>query len=214
MRNLILAFVLLCLAAPSFAQVRVKGHFRKNGTYVAPHYRSAPNNSRLDNYSTRGNYNPYTGRQGTQPSWPAFNAPSDRQSYAPTYSAPPAQPAPLYPAEYYRAQAAMDRARMERMRLESELKVLAAQNLLLQQLREGRNPKSLGAEELFLLQQASSSFKGDQCTSDCSGHEAGYQWAEDNVITDPGDCGGNSQSFVEGCEAWAEEQAEDDESDY
>jgi len=43
----------------------VNGYFRANGTYVQPHYRSAPNRSRLDNYSTRGNLNPYTGRQGT-----------------------------------------------------------------------------------------------------------------------------------------------------
>ena len=43
------------------------------------------------------------------------------------------------------------------------------------------------------------------CTDDCSGHEAGYQWAEGNGVTDPDDCGGNSQSFIEGCLAYAEE---------
>lgn len=42
------------------------------------------------------------------------------------------------------------------------------------------------------------------CTEDCSGHDAGYKWAEENEVTDAGDCGGNSQSFVEGCEAYAE----------
>lgn len=42
------------------------------------------------------------------------------------------------------------------------------------------------------------------CTDDCSGHEAGYRWAEDHEINDPSDCGGNSQSFIEGCEARAE----------
>lgn len=42
------------------------------------------------------------------------------------------------------------------------------------------------------------------CTDDCSGHEAGYQWADDNDVTDPDDCGGNSQSFIEGCQAHAE----------
>jgi hypothetical protein len=45
-----------------------------------------------------------------------------------------------------------------------------------------------------------------ECTDDCSGHEAGYQWAEDKGITDPDDCGGNSNSFIEGCEAYANEQ--------
>ena len=42
------------------------------------------------------------------------------------------------------------------------------------------------------------------CTDDCSGHSAGYEWAAENDITDPSDCGGNSQSFIEGCEAYGE----------
>jgi hypothetical protein len=44
------------------------------------------------------------------------------------------------------------------------------------------------------------------CTDDCSGHEAGYNWAEENGIDDPDDCDGNSNSFIEGCRAYAEEQ--------
>lgn len=52
---------------------------------------------------------------------------------------------------------------------------------------------------------SSPSFHGYDCTEDCSGHEAGYQWAEDNEITSPDDCGGNSNSFIEGCESYAEE---------
>lgn len=51
-------------------------------------------------------------------------------------------------------------------------------------------------------------FHGYACTEDCSGHEAGYEWAEENGIDDPDDCGGNSDSFIEGCQAYAEEQAE------
>lgn len=42
------------------------------------------------------------------------------------------------------------------------------------------------------------------CTDDCSGHEAGWQWAAENEISDPGDCGGNSLSFEEGCMAFGE----------
>lgn len=42
------------------------------------------------------------------------------------------------------------------------------------------------------------------CTEDCSGHDAGYEWAQNNDMTDPDDCGGNSQSFVEGCRAYGE----------
>lgn len=44
------------------------------------------------------------------------------------------------------------------------------------------------------------------CTDDCSGHDAGWAWAEENSVTDPSDCGGNSVSFEEGCIAYAEEQ--------
>lgn len=54
------------------------------------------------------------------------------------------------------------------------------------------------------------SFHGYRCTHDCSGHEAGYEWAERHGITDPSDCGGRSQSFIEGCEAWAEEHPADE----
>lgn len=47
-----------------------------------------------------------------------------------------------------------------------------------------------------------------------SGHEAGYEWAAENDITEPSDCGGNSQSFIEGCEAYAEENAQENSNDY
>lgn len=49
-------------------------------------------------------------------------------------------------------------------------------------------------------------FNGYPCIGDCSGHEAGYQWAEENGITDPDTCGGDSNSFIEGCQSYAEEQ--------
>lgn len=48
-------------------------------------------------------------------------------------------------------------------------------------------------------------FHGYECTEDCSGHEAGYEWAENNDISNVYDCDGNSQSFIEGCEAFVEE---------
>lgn len=62
-------FALLALAVtatPALADQSVKGYTRSNGTYVAPHYRSAPNNVQYDNYSTKGNTNPYTGQRGSQ----------------------------------------------------------------------------------------------------------------------------------------------------
>jgi hypothetical protein len=53
---------------------------------------------------------------------------------------------------------------------------------------------------------SSGEFMGYPCTVDCSGHEAGYEWAEEHDIDDPDDCGGNSDSFIEGCQAYAEER--------
>lgn len=45
----------------------VRGYTRKDGTYVAPHRATDPNRTRNDNYSTKGNVNPYTGKSGTKP---------------------------------------------------------------------------------------------------------------------------------------------------
>jgi hypothetical protein len=49
-------------------------------------------------------------------------------------------------------------------------------------------------------------FGGYDCTDDCSGHAAGYQWAEVQGLTDPADCPpGNSQSFYQGCLAYTDD---------
>ena len=42
------------------------------------------------------------------------------------------------------------------------------------------------------------------CTGDCSGHSAGFEWAKENAAGDPSMCSGNSNSFVEGCEAFSQ----------
>lgn len=52
-------------------------------------------------------------------------------------------------------------------------------------------------------------FGGYACKSDCSGHRAGYAWAEDNEIEDDRDCEGNSRSFIQGCFVWVEELEDD-----
>lgn len=61
-------FAGLLLLASLFAQAdtTVNGYYRKDGTYVAPYARSSPNSTNQDNYSTHGNYNPYTGSSGTR----------------------------------------------------------------------------------------------------------------------------------------------------
>ena len=56
-----------------------------------------------------------------------------------------------------------------------------------------------------------SSFHGYGCTQDCSGHEAGYDWADRNNIQNENDCHGNSNSFSEGCRAWVEEHQDNEE---
>lgn len=48
-------------------------------------------------------------------------------------------------------------------------------------------------------------FGGNDCTDDCSGHKAGYEWAEQKSITDESECSGNSNSFVEGCRTYVED---------
>jgi hypothetical protein len=45
----------------------VGGYFRKDGTYVQPHYRSNPDSTPTNNYDFKGNTNPYTGQAGTDP---------------------------------------------------------------------------------------------------------------------------------------------------
>jgi hypothetical protein len=82
---LLLAFS-MCLAVPAEAKsrsgtksykssagtgskassTRVKGHVTKQGKYVAPHRRSTPDKNTRNNWSTKGNTNPYTGKRGTR----------------------------------------------------------------------------------------------------------------------------------------------------
>jgi hypothetical protein len=56
-------------------------------------------------------------------------------------------------------------------------------------------------------------FGGNDCTEDCSGHAAGYRRAEENGVTVASDCGGNSQSFIEGCETYADDPSRGAEED-
>lgn len=44
----------------------VNGYTKSNGSYVQGHYRSSKNSTNHDNYSTSGNYNPYTGSAGSR----------------------------------------------------------------------------------------------------------------------------------------------------
>jgi hypothetical protein len=77
----------------------VPGYIRSNGTYVAPYYRTHPDHSFYNNYSTYPNVNPYTGQMGTRlappyspsyvprTSFPSYRSPSlsPRASISPSY---------------------------------------------------------------------------------------------------------------------------------
>ena len=98
MKNLItLVFALAAFATATFAQnsnhVYVNGYTKSDGTYVQGHYRTAPNSTINDNFSTYPNVNPYTGQQGTiSPSYYYDYTPSrsssNSNSYYNTYTTP------------------------------------------------------------------------------------------------------------------------------
>lgn len=44
----------------------VRSHTTKRGTYVSSHRRTNGNHTKADNWSTKGNVNPYTGKAGTK----------------------------------------------------------------------------------------------------------------------------------------------------
>ena len=70
MKKCIFFLLIFIFAVPAFAGERVRGHWRDSNsdgvknTYVQPYYRSKRNNTTLDNYSTKGNVNPYTRKKG------------------------------------------------------------------------------------------------------------------------------------------------------
>jgi len=62
--------LLITLAGPielsAFAQTRVRGYTKRDGTHVESHRRTAPNKTEKDNWSTKGNTHPDTGKKGTK----------------------------------------------------------------------------------------------------------------------------------------------------
>jgi hypothetical protein len=107
MKKLLFIAAMFLSSLNSFSQktTQVKSYYRSNGTYVESHYRTTPNYTRDDNFSTIGNINPYTGVYGTKEgglnssyysssssySMPCnyYSAPTFSNSYSlPTYSLP------------------------------------------------------------------------------------------------------------------------------
>lgn len=48
------------------SSTRVRGHVSKDGRYVPSHRRSTPDKRTSNNWSTKGNTNPYTGKAGSR----------------------------------------------------------------------------------------------------------------------------------------------------
>jgi hypothetical protein len=84
MKRLVLALSFAAALAPSLAHaegqynpygnssggdVYVHSYTRSDGTSVEPHYRSPQDGDRSNNWSTKGNVNPYTGQAGTKNPW-------------------------------------------------------------------------------------------------------------------------------------------------
>lgn len=81
------------------AAVKVKGYFRKDGTYVQPHYRSNPDGNPYNNWSFPGNTNPYTGKTATgNPDTYLKNYYNGGSSYTPSFSVPSYTPSYSIPS--------------------------------------------------------------------------------------------------------------------
>lgn len=54
------------LKIPNTPVERVSGYTTKKGTVVKPFYRTVPDKIKSNNFSTKGNLNPFTGKKGTK----------------------------------------------------------------------------------------------------------------------------------------------------
>jgi len=66
MSRIFLLITIGAIALPAFGTTRVHGYSKKDGTYVSPHSRTSPNGTQRDNWSSKGNINPNTGKEGTR----------------------------------------------------------------------------------------------------------------------------------------------------
>lgn len=94
-----LALFLLVAPAICFAQATyVRPYLNSNGQLVQGHFRSDPNSIQADNYSARGNVNPFNGSVGTRSSpLPNYEIRSPQYQQQPMR---PIQP-PMKPWEAY-----------------------------------------------------------------------------------------------------------------
>lgn len=62
--TLFLIFIFSSISAIAVQNQKVKGYTKKNGTYVNSYNRTKSDRKMYNNYSTKGNYNPYTSKKG------------------------------------------------------------------------------------------------------------------------------------------------------
>ncbi len=63
---LFVVFALAISAPVEGKNVSVRGHVTKQGKYISPNHRTSPDHSKFNNWSSKGNVNPYTGKAGTK----------------------------------------------------------------------------------------------------------------------------------------------------
>ena len=64
-----IAFIILCLlafseVAAAYGDTTVREYVKRDGTYVRRHHRTKPDDTMWNNYSSKGNTNPWTGQRG------------------------------------------------------------------------------------------------------------------------------------------------------
>lgn len=74
-KSLALLAVVVTVSSVASAQTYVRGYVRNNGIYVSPHFRSYNDGNQFNNWSYRGNSNPFTGTKGYRSYQPySFNS--------------------------------------------------------------------------------------------------------------------------------------------
>lgn len=111
MKKLFILIVLFFATALSFAQsqVWVNGYTPSNGTYVQGYYRTAPDYTVNNNWTTLGNVNPHNGKAGTlprstsytsttytTPTYPTTSYNASTNYTTPTYTTPTYYATPTY----------------------------------------------------------------------------------------------------------------------
>ena len=60
-----IALTLLVTTSVEARVTKVKSYYKPStGKYVSSYYKTTPNKTKIDNFSTKGNYNSYTGKKG------------------------------------------------------------------------------------------------------------------------------------------------------